>query len=70
MGIQYFFQSEASFARLQEIESGKELVLASEYRTKYDERDRRAREKMNRIAYDVSLNPIVRTFSSLLEGVP
>ena len=70
LGIQYFFQSEASFARLREIESGKELVLASEYRGKYDERDRSAREKMNRIAYDVTLNPIVRTFSTLLGGVP
>lgn len=28
-----------------------------------------AREKMNKIAYDVALNPIVRTFSSLLAEV-
>lgn len=66
LGIQYFFQSERSFARIREIESAKERVLASEYRGKYDERDRLAREKMNKIAYDVALNPIVRTFSSLL----
>ena len=42
------------------------LGNASEYRGKYDERDRAAREKMNAIAYDVTLNPIVRTFSTLL----
>lgn len=66
LGIQYFFQSEASFARLKEDESAKERVQAAEYRGKYDERDRAAREKMNRIAYDQALNPIIRTFSSLL----
>lgn len=66
LGVQYFFQSEVAFARLHEIESEKERVLASEYRGKYNERDRVAREKMNRIAYDVALNPVVRTFSSLL----
>lgn len=66
LGIQYFFQSEASFARLREIEAEKERVLAVDYRAKYDERDRVARENMNRIAYDVTVNPIVRTFSSLL----
>ena len=66
LGIQYFFRSEASFSRLHEIEAGKERILAAEYRGKYDERDRAAREKMNRIAYDEALNPIVRTFSSLL----
>ena len=66
LGIQYFFQSEASFARLKEDESAKERVQAAEYRGKYDERDRAAREKMNRIAYDPALNPIIRTFSSLL----
>lgn len=66
LGIQYFFQSEASFARLREIVAEKERVLAADYRAKYDERDRVARENMNRIAYDVTVNPIVRTFSSLL----
>lgn len=66
LGIQYFFSSEASFARLHEDVSARERVLAAEYRGKYDARDRAAREKMNRIAYDPTLNPIVRTFSSLL----
>jgi len=66
LGVQYFFQSEAAFARLREVESEKELVRAADYRAKYDARDRAAREQMNRIAYDLTLNPIVRTFSALL----
>ena len=69
LGVQYFFQSEVSFARLKEDASAKERVHAAEYRGKYDARDRMAREKMNRIAYDPELNPIVRTFSSLLGEV-
>lgn len=70
LGVQYFFQSEASFARLHEVAAEKERVCASEYRGRYDARDRAAREKMNRIAYDTALNPIVRTFSALLAEEP
>jgi len=69
MGVQYFFQSETSFSRLCEVESKRECVPAAEYRAKYDVRDRQARERMNQIAYDVTLNPIVRTFSALLSEV-
>jgi len=67
LGVQYFFQSEAAFARLVEVPSEKEQVLAEDYRGRYDARDRLAREKMNRIVYDVTLNPIIRTFSALIE---
>lgn len=67
LGVQYFFRSERAFAALRELDAEKEFVRASDYRMKYDERDRAARQHMREIAYDVARNPIVRTFSRLLQ---
>ena len=69
-GVQYFFRSRRSFDALKENEGEKEFVLGSVYRMKYDERDRLARAHMREIAYDVARNPIVRTFSAILQEEP
>ena len=70
LGVQYFFRSRRSFDALQEIDGEKEPVRGSVYRMKYDERDRLARAHMREIAYDVARNPIVRTFSAILQEDP
>ena len=67
LGVQYFFKSEKSFSRLKELEKEKERVSAADYRNRYDNRDREARIRMRKIAFDPLLNPLKTTFRDLLQ---
>jgi len=66
LGVQYFFKSEKAFGALREIESEKELVRASEYRPKFNERDVDAHRKMRELVYDLKRNRLERVFSDLI----
>lgn len=66
LGVQYFFKSEKAFKALRELEDEKEVVLASEYRPRFNERDGKAHQKMRELVYDLKRNRLERVFSDLI----
>ena len=69
LGVQYFFKSERAFAALKEVENEKESVPLSEYKAKFNDRDRVAHQRMHELVYDLARNPLTRVFSDLMREV-
>ena len=67
LGVQYFFKSERAFAALKELEDEKESVQLSEYKAKFNDRDRVAHRRMHELVYDLARNPLTRVFSDLMK---
>ena len=67
LGVQYFFKSERAFAALRELEGEKESVPLSEYKAKFNDRDRVAHQRMHELVYDLGRNPLTRVFSDLMK---
>lgn len=67
LGVQYFFKTERAFAALKELEDEKESVPLSEYKAKFNDRDRVAHQRMHELVYDLARNPLTRVFSDLMK---
>ena len=67
LGVQYFFKSERAFAALRELDDEKESVPLSEYKAKFNGRDRVAHQRMHELVYDLARNPLTRVFSDLMK---
>ena len=67
LGVQYFFKSERAFAALRESDGEKESVPLSEYKAKFNDRDRVAHQRMHELVYDLARNPLTRVFSDLMK---
>lgn len=67
LGVQYFFKTERAFAALKELEDEKESVPLSEYKAKFNDRDRVAHQRMHEFVYDLGQNPLTRVFSDLMK---
>ena len=67
LGVQYFFKSERAFAALRELEGEKESVPLSEYKAKFNDRDRVAHQRMHELVYDLGRNPLTCVFSDLMK---
>ena len=67
LGVQYFFKSERAFAALKELDDEKESVPLSEYKAKFNDRDRVAHQRMHELVYDLGQNPLTRVFSDLMK---
>ena len=67
LGVQYFFKSERAFAALRESDGEKESVPLSEYKAKFNDRDRVAHQRMHELVYDLGQNPLTRVFSDLMK---
>ena len=67
LGVQYFFRTARAFAALKELDDEKESVPLSEYKAKFNDRDRVAHQRMHELVYDLARNPLTRVFSDLMK---